>query len=68
MTDIARAVSIASGVQKPKDTDEFLWAYQTVVDQAIAWTLPHWVGKTAWEMIEAGYIYLPSHEKGKHDA
>lgn len=68
MTETARAVSIASGLQPPTDTEEFVWAYQKVVDEAIAWMLPPWVGEIAWEMIEAGDIYLPSHTKGKRNA
>lgn len=68
MTDLARAVSIASGVQSPDSTTEFVWAYQMIVDAAIAWTLPPFVGEIAWEMIEAGDITLPSFTKGARNA
>lgn len=68
MTDLARAVSIASGVQSPDSTDEFVWAYQVIVEAAIAWTLPAHVGEIAWEMIEAGDVYLPSFRAGSDNA
>lgn len=68
MTDLARAVSIASGVQSPDSTDEFVWAYQVIVEAAIAWTLPPFVGEIAWEMIEAGDVYLPSFRAGPDTA
>jgi len=68
MTDLARAVSIASGVQSPDSTTEFVWAYQMIVDAAIAWTLPPFVGEIAWEMIEAGDVHLPSCRAGLDNA
>ena len=68
MTDIARAVSIASGVQPPTDPTEFVWAYQMVVDAAIAWMLPPYVAEVAWELIEAGDVHLPSFRAGTDNA
>jgi hypothetical protein len=68
MTDLARAVSIASGVQSPNSTDEFVWAYQVIVEAAIVWTLPAHVGEIAWEMIEAGDVYQPSFRAGPDTA
>jgi hypothetical protein len=58
----AQAVAIADGMQRPAYPDEFVEAYQLLVDEGIAWTLQERIGKMAWEMIRAGLITSQSQE------
>ena len=50
------AVMIAEGVEEVDSQEEYLAAWQTLVDTGLAWQLQGWFGRTARNMIDAGLI------------
>lgn len=61
MTDFD-ATMIAEGVQEAADEEEYLAAWQHLVDTGLAWKLQGFFGRTAQRMIEAGVIQPPKTE------
>lgn len=53
------AVGIAEGFIEPESEEQFLQAWQRLVDTGLAWQLQGWFGRTAQAMIDNGYI-LPA--------
>lgn len=53
------AVGIAEGFIEPESEEQFLQAWQWLVDTGLAWQLQGWFGRTAQAMIDNGYI-LPA--------
>ena len=51
------AVMIAEGVEEAKSQEEYLEAWQLLVNTGLAWTLQGWFGRTATEPIKAGHIH-----------
>ena len=52
---IFEAIEIAEGLQDPQDEEQYIEAWQMLIDTGYAWTLQGWFGRRAVEMIEAGY-------------
>lgn len=52
---IFEAIEIAEGLQDPQDKEQYIEAWQMLIDTGYAWTLQGWFGRRAVEMIEAGY-------------
>tara|TARA_Y100000114_G_scaffold34810_1_gene30322 strand:+ start:862 stop:1041 length:180 start_codon:yes stop_codon:yes gene_type:complete len=52
---IFEAVEIAEGLQDPQDEEQYIEAWQMLIDTGYAWTLQGWFGRRAVEMIEAGH-------------
>ena len=55
MTNL-EAVMIAEGVEEPDTEEQFLEAWQQLVDTGLAWKLQGWFGRRAEELIESGII------------
>ena len=55
--DNFEAVMIAEGAQEADSEEQYLEAWQTLVDTGLAWTLQGFFGRTAAGMIEEGVIH-----------
>jgi hypothetical protein len=54
MTDY-EAVGICEGMTEPENEEQYIEAWQHLINTGLAWTLQGWFGRRAVEMIEAGY-------------
>lgn len=54
--DTFRAAMVAEGATgfETEDRDEWVEAFQYLIDTGIAWQLQGWFGRTARDLIEAG--------------
>lgn len=50
------AIGIAEGFVECDSEEEYLAAWQHLVDTGLAWSLQGWFGRTARDLIEAGVI------------
>ena len=50
------AVMIAEGVTPPASDEEYLEAWQHLVDTGLAWQLQGWFGRTAVQLIKSGIV------------
>lgn len=57
--DNYRAVAIAEGFEEAEDEEEVRAAWQHLVNTGLAWQLQGWFGRTARDLIEAGFISHP---------
>jgi hypothetical protein len=54
------AVMIAEGVQPVETEEEYLEAWQMLIDTGMAYQLQGWFGRTANQLIEAGRCTAPT--------
>ena len=52
------ALSIAEGFQEPESWNQYIEAWQVLVDTGLAWKLPGRIGRNAKDLIDAGEISL----------
>jgi hypothetical protein len=57
--DSYTAAMIAEGVMEPTGEEQYLEAWQYLVDTGLAWKLQGWFGRTARDMIDNGLINAP---------
>ena len=50
------AVAIAEGFQEAESEEQYLEAWQHLVNTGLAWRLQGWFGRTATSLIAQGYI------------
>ena len=55
--DTYTAVGITEGFIPPQKEEEYLQAWQHLIDTGLAWQLQGWFGRTARMMIENGYCH-----------
>ncbi len=56
MTDYL-AVGIAEGFEVPRDDQEYLAAWQHIIDNGMAWVLPGCIGRQAKALIAQGLCH-----------
>ena len=49
-----RATMIAEGVEEPKNEEEYIQAWQHLIDTGVVWNLQGWFGRTATALIAEG--------------
>jgi hypothetical protein len=57
--DDFRAAMIAEGMEPAASEEEYLAAWQHLVDTGLAWKLQGWFGRTARDFLQAGLIRPP---------
>lgn len=55
------AVGIAEGFIDAESQDQYIEAWQHLIDTGMAWSLQGWFGRTAMRLIEDGYCVNPAH-------
>ena len=53
---IFEATMIAEGVYEPSDKQEWIAAWQLLLDDGIVWSLQGWFGRMARNLIDSGII------------
>lgn len=54
------AVMIAEGVQEAESEEQYLEAWQMLIDTGMAYQLQGWFGRTANQLIEEGHCTKPT--------
>ena len=53
------AVMIAEGAESPASEDEYISAWQHLIDTGLCWSLQGYFGRMAMRLIEEGYCESP---------
>lgn len=56
--DTYTATMIAEGVEPAEDFDEYVEAYQLLIDTGLVWQLQGFFGRNAMSLIEMGHCHL----------
>ena len=59
------ATMIAEGAQEPDSDEQYIQAWQQLIDTGLAWTLQGFFGRTASAMIQNGVCYMPIKKQPK---
>ena len=51
------AIDIAEGFIEPENEEQYIAAWQKLIDTGLAWSLQGWFGRTATRMIESGVCH-----------
>ena len=55
--DTMKAIDIAEGIEEPKDENEFIKAWQFLIDSGKVWSLQGRFGRIATQLIEEGICH-----------
>ena len=64
MTDL-EATMIAEGAQEAESDEQYIQAWQHLIDTGLAWQLQGFFGRTASAMIQHGVCYMPIKKQPK---
>ena len=53
------ATMIAEGEQEPESNEQYIQAWQHLIDTGLAWSLQGFFGRTASAMVQQGLCYVP---------
>ena len=53
------AVDLAEGYAEAETQEQYIAAWQQLIDSGLAWSLQGWFGRRAMQMIEEGYCTPP---------
>ena len=59
------ATMIAEGEQEPESDEQYIQAWQHLIDTGLAWTMQGFFGRTASAMIQQGLCYVPIKKQPK---
>jgi len=59
------ATMIAEGAQEADSDEQYIQAWQQLIDTGLAWTLQGFFGRTASTMIQQGLCYVPIKKQPK---
>ena len=59
------ATLIAEGVQEPESDEQYIQAWQHLIDTGLAWSLQGFFGRTASAMIQHGVCTMPIKKQPK---
>ena len=59
------ATMIAEGEQEPESDEQYIQAWQQLIDTGLAWSLQGFFGRTASAMIQNGVCYMPIKKQPK---
>jgi hypothetical protein len=51
------AIDIAEGFVEPESEEQYIAAWQQLIDTGLAWGLQGWFGRTAMRLIEEGVCH-----------
>ena len=51
------AINIAEGLTEVENKDEYIAAWQQLIDEGLVWSLQGWFGRQATRMIEEGLCH-----------
>ena len=54
------ATMIAEGEQEPESDEQYIQAWQQLIDTGLAWSMQGFFGRTASAMIQNGLCYYPT--------
>ncbi len=66
--DTVTAALIAEGVIEPASHEQYVEAWQVLIDSGVAWSLQGWFGRTAKELIDMGVCQPQKKERAPVDS
>jgi len=61
------AIDIAEGYTEAESEEQYIQAWQQLIDSGLAWSLQGWFGRQAIRMIEAGVCTPPQGENSAQE-
>ena len=59
MDSVLSAILICEGVRQPQDEQEYIEAWQTLLDTGAVWNMQGWYQRTVTDMLNQGLLIHP---------